>query len=100
MKSWRLLINTKSRRFLARTAVRTVGRNFQDVPYRNLSYGALGACRNEEESEQPRQSRGLRGPHVLGLVSLGLVLCSGRKGIRKTLTAHHDVTTIYKTPTR
>lgn len=79
MKSWRLLARAKGQCLYRRASVRTVSRNVQLMHYRNLC-GAVDSCSSGAEGDQPRQPGGSWTPHVLGLVSVGLLLCGGRKG--------------------
>ena len=83
MNLWRLLVRFNAHRVLTRAAVAIVSRNVQFISYRNLSYGALDSC---SSGEQSNQTRGLWSPHVIGLLSIGLLLCSGKKGeVLKTI---------------
>ena len=80
MSLWRLLVRVNSHRVSTRAAVGIVSRNVQVIPYRDLSYGALDSCSSGAESEQSSQARGLWSPHVIGLLSVGLLLCVGKEG--------------------
>ena len=80
MKSCRLLVRAKGQRLYTRASVRIASRNVQLMRYRNLSYGAVDSSSSRAEGEQPRQPHSLWTPHVFGLVSVGLLLCGGRKG--------------------
>ena len=83
MKSWRLLLRANNQRLVTRAAAGISSKSVQFVPYQNLSYGALDACPSGSEGEQPRQPHGSWTPHVFGLLSIGLLLCGGRKGTLK-----------------
>ena len=80
MNLWRLLVRVNGHRVLTRAAVGIISRNVQFIPYRNLSYGALYLYSSGAESEQSRKARGSWSPHVIGLISVGLLMCSGKKG--------------------
>jgi len=88
MRSWRLLAYVNSQRFLIRrVAPGIINKNVRSLPYQSLSYDAVDSFPKGEESEQSeqteKQTRGLWNPHIFGLVSVGVLLCSGKKGIKE-----------------
>ena len=79
-------MHANNQRLVTRAAAGISCKSFHFVPYRKLSYEALDASPSGSEGEQPRQSHGSWTPHVFGLLSIGLLLCGGRKGILKCVT--------------
>ena len=83
------MVRVNGHRVLTRAAVGIISKNVQFILYRNLSYGALDSCLSGAEGEQSRQPCGSWSPHVIGLVSVGLLFCSGKKGEMFKLSVTH-----------
>lgn len=94
MNLWRLLARVNGHRVLTRAAIGIISRNVQFMPYRNFSCGALDSCSSGEQSSQ---TRGLWSPHVIGILSVGLLLCSGKKGeVLECVSHSRDVTSKFQ----